>query len=152
MYRRPLQTLALILIAGFAHAAPPAQVTFVCTKGVAKSVYAAAVFDEMAAARGLAVRATSRGVQPASAIPPVLEARLKALGVDTEHFKPVALTAEDVAASALTIGLEVDVPPAGQSPVRRWDQLPASTEDPAAFEAEMRRRIAPLLDELAAQR
>src|SRR4051812_34549689 len=44
--------------------AGPQPVLFVCEHGAAKSVIAATYFNQLATARGLAVRATARGADP----------------------------------------------------------------------------------------
>lgn len=69
---------------------------FICEHGSAKSVIAAAHFNRLAQARGLDVRAKSRGTDPDEEYPPHVLAGLAGDGLAPLDDHPVRLSATDV--------------------------------------------------------
>ena len=65
------------------------QVVFVCEHGNVKSLMAASYFNQLAASRGLRLRAISRGSAPDSnSVPAPIVAGLHTDGVDVSDFRP----------------------------------------------------------------
>lgn len=64
------------------------RVVFVCEHGAAKSVVAAALFNRMAAERGLAAQAVARGTEPDTVIPAHVRDGLRADGADIGDARP----------------------------------------------------------------
>jgi arsenate reductase len=131
---------------------PPAPtVVFVCQHGNVKSLIASQWFNRLAAERGLAVRAVSRGVTPETPVPPAIAERLARDGFDVTRFEPTAFTPADLGASRVVmIGVE---PPAWVGSkrlgVETWDRIPPATERYEASRDAMRDRIGSMLDALA---
>ena len=106
-------------------------VVFVCLHGSAKSLIAAEYLARLAAERGLAVRATSAGVEPDAAIPPTVTQGLLEDGIDVRGRRPRQLTAEELAKASHVVYFGCDlgeVAPRGLT-VERWDDIPAVSAD-----------------------
>jgi arsenate reductase len=73
----------------------PRTVVFVCEHGAAKSVIAAAYFNQLAAERHLPFHAVARGTTPQSDLSQSAMAGLRADGIAFADEKPRALTADD---------------------------------------------------------
>ncbi len=128
-----------------------AQVLFICEHGYAKSLMAATYFDQLATERGLRFRALSRGSAPnATTVPPGIATALKSEGFDIGHYRPLAVSAADVASSqrVITIGTTLPATAAVAGiPVEQWNDVPAPiTYD--ASRAALKAHIAKLIDEL----
>ncbi len=104
-----------------------ARVVFVCEHGSAKSMIAATLFNRMAAERGLAARAVSRGTVPDDVIPTVVRDGLREDGVDVGNVTPKGLSVADARDARLFVAFDVRVPAAvsGGVPTRQWDGLPS---------------------------
>ena len=128
-------------------------VLFFCPHAAAKSVFAAAFFDRLAAERGLAARADAAGTEPDPVTNPAVLAALAAEGIDVGGHRPRRVTAEELASAWRVVSLGCDV--GGIAPVdrtvERWDDVPPVSADlPTAREA-IRRRVAALVDQLLAE-
>ena len=129
---------------------PAATVLFVCEHGSAKSVVAAAHFNQLAAARGLPFRAISRGTVPdAEMAPPAVEG-LRGDGLKPGDPVPKKLEQADMDAAVRVVTF-CSLPPGLQAraPVEQWEVPPVSTDYAASREA-MRLQIERLLLELGA--
>src|SRR5262249_32093079 len=116
-------------------AADAAPVLLVCEHGSVKSLIAASLFNQAAAARGLPFRAVSRGVTPDAAVPEKIAAELGGEGFDVKNFKPARVSATDVSNASRVVAIGVDVSPftgAALVPVEHWDDVPAASADYAA--------------------
>lgn len=129
---------------------PAATVLFVCEHGSAKSVVAAALFNRIAAARGLPFRAISRGTVPDAGMAPAAVEGLRGDGLKPDDPAPSKLEQADLDAAVRVVTF-CALPPGLQarSPVELWEVPPVSTEYAASREA-MLIRIERLLHELAA--
>jgi hypothetical protein len=128
-----------------------ATVVFVCEHGTVKSVLAIALFRQMAAARGLSLRAISRGTAPDTALPPFMRAGLKGDGLSLGAFTPTRFSAVDLSSAILVVSFDqpsVAGSVAGRVPVRAWDGLPSVTADYAIARDSMRARMRVLVDSL----
>lgn len=157
----PTRTLALALaISAFANAAlaqpsRPAtdtqRVVFVCEHGSVKSMIAANLFNRIAAERGLAARAITRGTAPDSVVPSLVRKGLHDDGIDIGNVLPVALSTADGRRAKLFVAFDVDVPAAVArgTPVRRWDGTPSVMKSYVDGRAAIAERVTQLVDELA---
>ncbi|MFL5578910.1 MAG: hypothetical protein ACJ8AO_00920 [Gemmatimonadaceae bacterium] len=127
-----------------------ARVVFVCEHGAAKSVVAAALFNRMAAERGLAAQAVARGTEPDTVIPAHVRDGLRADGADIGDARPQGLGAADGRGARLFVAFDVEVPAAvaGGAPVRRWDGTPSVMRGYDLGRDSIRVRVAELIAEL----
>lgn len=104
-------------------------IAFVCLHGSAKSFIAAEVLNRTAAARGLALRAASLGVEPDAELPPHVVAGLREKGYDVAGRVPVAATAAALAAYPRVIAFGCDAGPLvpGKT-VEQWAECPAVSD------------------------
>lgn len=128
-----------------------ATVVFVCLHGNVKSLIATQWFNRLAAERGVAVRAVSRGVTPETPVPAAIVEQLSRDGFDVTRFEPLALSFADLDGASRVVMLGV-APPAWvggkQVPVERWEGIPPATERYEASRDAMRDRIVALLKTL----
>jgi len=127
------------------------KVLFVCLHGSAKSVIAAEYFNRLAAARGLAARATSAGTEPDDVIPPRVIQGLRADGIDVEGRRPRRPTPADVEGAAAVVTFACDLGElASRAPrIERWDDVPAVSEDFTRARDVIVARVAGLLEDPA---
>jgi arsenate reductase len=132
-------------------AAPVTQtVLFVCEHGAAKSVIAAAHFNKIAKERGLSYRAVARGTAPDAAIPAGVRQGLERSGLELSVPRPVMVGKEDVATAERVITFEIGIPePVLASKVPTdWRAVPSVSADFDTASADIKRRVAALIDEL----
>jgi arsenate reductase len=129
---------------------PSPTVLFVCEHGSAKSVVATAHFNRMAAARGLSVRATSRGLEPDDAVAPAAADGLGEDDLVPAEVVPRKLEAADLRAATLVVSFN-DLPAElrSEADVIRWEVPPVSTDYAASRDA-MIAGIDELLDSIEA--
>jgi arsenate reductase len=152
----------VVLLVGTAVVAEPAVagdaagtdtvVTFVCEHGAAKSVLAAALFNQLARERGVRAHAVSRGIAPSTTLQQETVAGLDSDGIRVAQAAPQLVTREDERASSRVVAIDVADEPAflRTTKLREWDQVPAVSQGYAAARDDLRRRAANLLDELEA--
>ena len=131
--------------------ADSSQVVFVCEHGTVKSVVALEHFNRLARARGLAVRAVSRGTNPDTAIPPAVRRGLESDGFDVAAFQPRRLTPADLQSARLVVTLDADVGGVGgrDVPVLHWDGLPSVSTSYSNGRSAIVARVERLVDSLA---
>jgi arsenate reductase (thioredoxin) len=129
-----------------------ASVVFVCEHGNVKSLIAMQWFNRLAAERGLAVRAVSRGLTPENPVPPALRVRLKEEGFDVSDFEARALARADADGAARLVMIGVEAPAwarDSRTRVEVWSDIPPASEDYAASRDALKERIRALLSALA---
>ena len=84
-------------------------ILFLCPHNAAKSVLAAAYFDQLARDRGLDYRAASAGTSPDAAPSPAVVALLRDEGIDVAGHRPRRLTTEDLTSAQRVISLGCDL-------------------------------------------
>jgi protein-tyrosine-phosphatase len=131
-------------------AADTQRVVFVCEHGTVKSVVAAAHFNRLARARGLAAVAISRGSAPDSAVPAVVRKGLLADGVGPWRARPAPLRKADVLGAALVVSFDqsIDSLVGAHAPVRHWDNTPSVMHDYATGRDSIVARVRALVTEL----
>jgi pyrimidine-specific ribonucleoside hydrolase len=130
------------------------SVLFLCPHGAAKSVMAAAYFEEAAREIGLTVRIDSAGTDPDETVSAAVAERLKQDGVDVSSVKPRMVTAEDVEGAdyVVSLGCDVEAIPAGTAELRRWDEVPPPSQGMEASRDAIRKRVAELANELKSRK
>lgn len=132
---------------------PAAQVLFVCEHGNVKSLMAASYFNQLAASRGLRLRAVSRGSAPDSnTVPAPIVAGLRTDGVDVSDFRPAAVSEADVAASARIVAISTALPSDVDAPaakVERWDDVPAASVNYWAARNSLKAHVEQLLERMS---
>lgn len=125
------------------------KVVFVCLHGAAKSVIAAELYKQRAAAAGRPVEAIALGLEPDPEVSPAAAAGLLAEGVDVRHLRPRAVTAADLADATRVVAFGCDLsalaPPG--LPVEQWADIPAVSDGYTLA----RERIGARVDRLAAE-
>ncbi len=126
------------------------EILFICEHGSAKSVVAAAHFNDLAAESGLPVRAISRGTDPDDAIHP---AALRGLALDGlgAASAPVRLSDADLDAAQRVVSFS-DLPPEYNGRVRPdiWT-VPAVSENYESSRDAIVTRVRVLIGELTAK-
>lgn len=127
-------------------------IVFVCEHGAAKSVIAAAYFNQLARERHLGFRAISRGTDPSPEIALNVVDGLLADGLTLDGPTPKRLTATDLTNASRVISF-CDLPAeyGDQGSVERWNDVPPVSEDYARARDAIVERVARLLDDLAKQ-
>lgn len=125
-------------------------ILFVCLHGAAKSVLAAADCRRLAAARGIAIRATSAGTEPDPEIAPVVVRALKDEGVDLSGQRPRRVSRADVAGASrvVTFGCDLSAVAVPGVAVEQWNDIPAVSDGLPAARKAIRARLERLLQEV----
>lgn len=128
------------------------NVIFVCEHGSAKSLVASSYFNRFAGARGLRLRALSRGTAPDVSVPGPVREGLARDGLDVSDFRPQQFVAVEARGAALVVAFDQDLSAslAGAVPIERWDGLPALSEDFVVGRDSIRARVEALVTRLAA--
>ena len=129
----------------------PKEILFVCEHGAAKSILAAAEFNRLAQERGLAITAVSRGIAPDPKIAPAVAQSLARDGMAVKG-DPSKVSSGDIAQAATVVTMGCKLPPTqgARLDLREWNDVPSVSADVELARADIRRRVAALIDELAA--
>jgi protein-tyrosine-phosphatase len=121
-------------------------IVFMCPHGGAKSVIAAAYFNQLAAAESLSYEAVAvAGEDPYDAVPENVREFLAREGFDVASFKPRCFTSADVESAKKVISIDCDIDHAA---IERWDDVPKVSEDLPGSAAAIRKHVQALVDEL----
>ena len=133
-------------------------ILFVRVHNAGRSQTAAAFFNRMAAERGMSIRAASAGTHPAASVHEGVAAAMRECGIDISDAKPALMTNALVerAKRVITMGCAVD---AAECPTLLTEPEDWGLPDPAgkdaaevrAIRAEIKRRVAALIEVLAAE-
>lgn len=130
---------------------PTPKVLFVCEAGTVNSAIARERLRVRAAAAGLDVLVTSRGLKPEDHLTPAVAARLRADGIDTAREPARALEGVDIAAADVVIAFNAAAEDPRLRSARRWE-APSWGVDYSAAKAAMDLRIDKLVAELGVLR
>jgi chromate transporter len=123
------------------------RILFLCQRGGAKSVIAAAYFNKAAAGTGLVASALA-AEDPYDSVPAAVAERLAADGLDLGDFAPRRFTENDLQAAERVVAIDCDLPgPPG--PLERWEGVPKASEDMEGSVRDIRARVEALLATLA---
>ncbi|RPI96410.1 MAG: hypothetical protein EHM40_01460 [Chloroflexi bacterium] len=122
-------------------------VVFVCEHGAAKSVLAAAYFNQLAHKMGLNLRAAARGIDPDEKLSPQAIKGLSEDGLTPTESVPQKLAEADIqsAQRVVTFG-ELPIEHHGQATIERWDDIPPVSENYAQARDAILARIRQMLD------
>ena len=129
-------------------------IVFLCPHSAAKSVIAAAYFQDLADRQGLSLHATSAGTEPSPAVEPAVVEVLRRDGIDIAGYQPRRVTQEELGTAARVVSLGCDLHDftLATVPVEHWDEVPAPSKDLGAACAAIRARVERLVSELQAAR
>jgi len=133
--------------------AKPPTILFMCPHGAAKSVLASAYFEQWAKERGLNVRVLAAGTDPDPEVAPRVARHLTSQGLTVPITKPRRVTADDLNNADVVVSLGCDLkdlpPPKGT--LRKWDDVPAPSEDFVAADTKIRQHVMELINEFLKQ-
>ena len=126
------------------------QVLFLCPHNAAKSVLAAAYFNQLAQQDGVPFLAVSAGTEPEAAVSPAVRALLAYDGIDVSSYVPRHVTKEDMQMSAYIISMGCDAEDLGVAPERVivWSDVPPVSQQPEQARAVIRAHVERLIAEL----
>ena len=141
-------------------AAVRAPIVFVCRNGVSMSVWSAAYFNRLAAARGLHVRAVARAAIPSyTAVPFRMVFALAVDGYRLDGYRPMVISAQDVRSAELVVVIkssdDTELPPDAQAAVGNsefWQGFPPMREQYFPSRAALRQRVEGLVDRIASKK
>lgn len=101
-------------------------ILFLCPHNAAKSVMAAAYCQHLAYERGLALRVTSAGTEPDTAVSELVLSRLGEQGFDVSDHIPRLVTAAELASAShiISLGCTLSELPGSANNVESWDTVP----------------------------
>lgn len=107
-------------------------VLFLCPHHAAKSVIAAAYFNRLAQEYQLPFAADSAGIEPDTAVSPIVVAMLRDEGIDVSGHQPRRVTETELASAAQIISMGCTPEELGVDPARitLWSSIPPVSEDP----------------------
>ena len=125
------------------------SIIFVCEHGAAKSIIAAAFFNQMAEQNGLNLRAAARATNPdAELSEPTVQGLLKDGLLPTES-RPQKLTLSDIESAAQIVSFcELPGEYKEMTFVEQWDDIPAVSEDYGKARTGIVQRIHHLIDRI----
>jgi len=122
---------------------------FVCKHGAAKSVIAAAYFNQLARQRGLNWNAVARGIDPDPELSEQTILGLSKDGVIPAESTPQKLTLEDIESAQRMIRFcELPVEFENKVSVETWDGIPAVSENYEKARDSILERVNDLLERL----
>ena len=127
-------------------------ILFVCQHGSAKSIIAAAHFNDLASKNGLRYRAIARGVHPDREIPPYITSGLTAEGLNIRGWQPKRFSEDDALRSDRIITLGCGLPTAKSivmSKRQEWKDVPSPSENYQNASHAIPERVALLIRDLA---
>jgi protein-tyrosine-phosphatase len=131
---------------------PARTILFLCPHNAAKSVLAAAYFDQLVRECDLDYRAASAGTSPDAAPSSAVVAMLRDEGIDVAGHRPRLLTTDDLASAhrVISLGCDLDDLTGSNTRVDCWDDVPPASQDLGASRAAIKRHLDALVNELAA--
>jgi protein-tyrosine-phosphatase len=127
-------------------------IVFVCEHGSAKSVIAAAHFNDLAQKKGIPYIATARGINPDKEIPPYVRTGLTREKLDIEGWQPRPFAQRDAAKAERVITLGCVLPRSmstGPTRLQNWNDVPSPKDNFEDASQSIAGRVASLVTELA---
>ena len=120
---------------------------FVCEHGAAKSIMAAAHFNQLAEERGLPHRALARGTHPDPAFAPKAVSGLKSEGLAAPEGTPTLVTEKDVSEAGRVVTLGCKLPQ--KTTATDWADVPSPSENYPAASRAIEKHVEDLVNELS---
>lgn len=126
------------------------KILFLCPHNAAKSVIAAAYFNQSAAQRGLDYTADSAGTEPSPSVSPVVLQMLNYEGVDVSRHIPRSVTPEDLqnATRVISMGCSPEDLHVSPEQIELWDDVPPVSQEPERARDVIRAHVDHLITEL----
>ncbi|MGI9071778.1 MAG: low molecular weight phosphatase family protein [Bryobacteraceae bacterium] len=128
------------------------MILFVCEHGSAKSVIAAAHFNDLANKNGLPYRAIARGIHPDKEIPNNVKSGLAAEDLDVTGWRPKRFSEEEALRAERVITLGCALPTSKSVTARKlqdWNDVPSPSKNYQNASQAIAERVASLLKDLA---
>jgi arsenate reductase (thioredoxin) len=124
-------------------------ILFLCPHGAAKSIMAAAYFQQRAKQQGLDMQATAAGTEPSAEVSPSVAELLAKEGINVSHIVPQRVTDEKMASAfhVVSLGCELDALPLSNAAVERWDDVPVPSQNLMAARNRIYERVALLVEQ-----
>lgn len=124
-------------------------ILFLCPHNAAKSVIAAAYFNQLAEQSALLVTADSAGTEPSEAVPALVVALLAKDGIDVAHYQPRQVTADDLrdAERIISMGCTPEVLAIAPERIELWSDVPPLSQEPDRASAIIRAHVEQLINE-----
>lgn len=126
------------------------KIVFVCEHGSAKSIIAAAEFQQLALKNGFNVEVVSRGTIPDAEIPSTIRQGLRSNGIDVGSAKPVKVSEKDLAEAVRIVTFGPDLSqwlPQGVKALD-WSATPSPSADYKASREYIVKHLEVLLGDL----
>lgn len=125
-------------------------ILFLCPHHAAKSVIAAALFNQMAAQADLPFTADSAGTDPDAAVMPVVVDLLQAEGLDVSGHQPRRVTPEELerAERIISMGCTAEDLQIAPETLEFWGDVPPVSQDPERARDVIHTHLEHLIDEL----
>ena len=158
LHRRQLIAGSLLVIVGAA--IPPARsasrmpprVLFICQFGTVKSAIARELLKRRAAARGISVIVSSRGITPEAHLAPSTRSQLLAEGIDLDGERLQKLRRADLGNADLVVAFNPLPASMRKKGLRDWSAVPSVNDTYSLARADLDRRIDQLLDYVSQMR
>lgn len=130
----------------------PSTILFLCPHGAAKSVLAAAYFQQFAAQDKLPFQADFAGTEPSVVIAPAVLAFLAEQGLPIPAGLPRRVSTDDLrqAERVISLGCERADLPGAPHDWETWDDVPPPSQNLAASSAAIRQHVEHLINQLKA--
>ena len=126
-------------------------ILFLCPHNAAKSVIAAAYFNQAASAAGLAWRADSAGTEPSEHVGAIVVKMLAEDGLDVSGYQPRKVTPLELQSvdRMISIGCTPDELSGAAKPVEYWDDVPMVSQDAQGSREAIRQHVTTLVQSLS---
>lgn len=124
-------------------------ILFLCPHNAAKSVIAAAYFNQLAQENMLPFIGDSAGTEPSEAVSPVVAAMLSREGIDVSGYQPRHVTSEELHTVKRTISIGCTQEELGETArVEYWNDVPPVSQNPEGAREVIRNHVRQLAAEL----
>lgn len=127
-------------------------IVFVCEHGSAKSVIAAAHFNDLAQKNGIPYIATARGINPDKEIPPYVRTGLTREKLDIKGWQPKPFAQQDAVKAERVITLGCVLPHSMSiepTQLQNWNNVPSPRDDFRDASQAIAAKVASLVTEIA---
>lgn len=126
------------------------RILFLCPHGAAKSVLAAAYFQQLSDQQGLGFQASCAGTEPDATISPAVMELLRGEGIDVADRQPQKVTDAQLATAFRVVSLGCSVEELGedQTKVEQWDDVPMVSMNVLAARDAIRAHVEQLVIQL----
>jgi protein-tyrosine-phosphatase len=126
------------------------KVLFLCPHNAAKSILAAAYFDEFATKQSLSLSADSAGTNPDTEVMASVSDLLNQQGLQVEKKNPALVTQMqlDQASAIVSIGCDLSAWNVDAAKLHEWMDIPAPSQDLTGASELIRERVGELIEKL----